>query len=525
MRPVKVLIILFLFIITAAAQTVFVPLDYWGYAFLERMEVKGLFYHYALRNRPISRHLMAEILTDIEKNILKWPDRVSNTDIQLFEQLKGDFIDEIQQTDSKVRIPHITEYHAAKWQENNSSGYLDIYGRQAIISNRGNQYRPQQLISETTLGGIVRGELGGLIHFYMDARNAMTRGETEGREKGENFDVSKGSPTVISGPNVYRDRAIAYFTVGKKWLSFKFGRDEADWGPGFNGGLSLSRNIPPADMLSVSSRFRRFAFNSYHLFLRSSLGSKYLAAHRIDFEVFQGFYLAGTETVVYGLRSIEPAYLNPLMPYHIAEHHLGDRDNNTISFEATICPLPGIKLYGEYFIDDMTSTKSLTRYFGNKFAFLCGSYWADPFKLRNVDLRWEYARIEPFVYAHDDSINIYTHYDKIIGHWLGPNSDGHILQIGYQMGKAFRGELSYEYIRKGVGNADTHARPREGTRKQFLSDLIEKRHLLGVRLIEQVRRDLFVSISYTYCDTKKIDHKEAKPLLDHRARFELFFNY
>lgn len=521
----SILLILFFSILSVTAQTVNVPLDYWGYGFLERMEAKGLFSHYALRNRPIPRHVMAEILIDIENHIQKTSGKISSTDIQLIEQLKGDFIDELQQKSSQIRLPLTAEYHAVKWEENSIKGYLDIYGRQAIISNRGDQYQPQQLISETSLGGIIRGVLGGKVHIYMDARNAMTRGETEVLKQGENFDVSKGSPTVISGPNVYRDRATAYFAFGKDWLSFKIGRDEVEWGPGFYGGLSLSRNIPPADMLSISSRFRRFSFTSHHLFLRSSLGSKYLAAHRIDFQVIPGFYLAGTETVVYGLRAIEPAYLNPLMPYHIAEHHLGDRDNNTISLEATVCLLPGIKFYGEYFIDDMTSTKSLTRYFGNKFAFLCGSYWADPFKLRNVDLRWEYARIEPFVYAHDDSINIYTHYDKIIGHWLGPNADAHILQIGYQMGKAFRGELSYEHIREGVGDANTQARPQQGTRKQFLKELAEKRRLLGIRLIEQVRRDLFVSLSYSYGETRKRDHKNFKPFFDHRALFELSFNY
>ncbi|MBN2354773.1 hypothetical protein JXO59_01600 [candidate division KSB1 bacterium] len=509
----------------AFAQKVNVPLDYWGYQFLDRMEAKGLFFSHELRNRPIMRATMAKLLIEIDKKIAQSPGRATKTDIQLLRQIKGDLTDEIEKISSSNHLPSSREQHTAKWQEDASYGYLDLYGKQAIVSNRGDQYQPQQLLSETTLGGIIRGNLGGTLHFYLDARNAITRGESEVRAQGENFDVSKGSPVVISGPNVYRDRALAYLTVGKSWLLLKCGRDEVEWGPGFHGGLSLSRNAPPADMISISSHFRRFSFNSYHLFLRSSLGSKYLAAHRIDITVIPGLYLAGTETVVYGGRNAEFAYLNPLMPYHIAEHHLGDRDNNTMSFEISCTLLRGFKLYGEYFIDDMTSTKSLTRYFGNKFAFLCGGHWADPFKLRNVDLRWEYARIEPFVYAHHDSINIYTHYDKVIGHWLGPNSDSHLIQLDYQMGKSFRGELAFEYIRQGSGDANTKARPEEGTRKKFLTGPVEKRRLLGVRLVDQLKRDLFISISYTYSDTRNMDYDISRSSVDHLARFELHVNY
>jgi len=521
-RPLSLLLLLFA--LPVLGQSLHVPLDYWGYGFLERMEAKGLFRSLALLDRPLNRSQVAGILTEIATRAAQDPGRLSGTDLRLLDQLKGDFADELAAT-TPTLVPPRQELHTARWQEGPNQAYIDLYGRISVISNRGDSYQPADLLSENTLGGILRGRLGGTLGFYADARNTLTRGEKNAGDKDENFDVSKGSPVTISGPNVFRDRALAYFVWEKPWLRIQAGRDEIDWGPGFHSGLALTRNMPPADMIRLSSHFRRFAFSSAHLFLRSPLGAKYLAAHRIDLLLLPQLQFGAGETVVYGGRDIEMDYLNPLMLYHIAEHHLGDRDNNTLFFNLSCTLLPGARLYAEYFIDDMTSTESLTRYFGNKFAFLTGALWSDPLGVKNLDLRLEYSRVEPFVYAHHDSINIYTNYDKVIGHWLGPNSDSAYLLAGYQLGRDLRLEASFERIRKGEGAPDTQARPAHGTVKHFLGGLVEKKYLTGVRIQDQVRRDLFVSLAYTYADLRNAGLVSGRSAADHLARFELAYNY
>ena len=498
-----------------------VPLDYWGYAFLERLYSKGLFTSPSWHDRPLARHQVARILEEIHQISSELPQRLSQTDRRLLDQLRGDFADELKTIVKQGR----PERHLYTFEEADSKIHVDLYGRFTVISNRGGQFQPEELLSETTLGGILRGDLGGRIGFYADAQNALTRGAKDLQDADENFDVSRGSPVVISGPNLFRDRALAYFVWEKPWLRIQAGRDEIDWGPGLHSGLALTRNMPPADLIRLSSRFRRFSFSSAHIFLRSPLGAKYLAAHRLDIVLSPRLLFGVGETVVYGGRDIEAAYLNPLMLYHVAEHHLGDRDNNTLFFNLTARPFRGLKLYGEYFIDDMTSTRSLTRYFGNKFAFLCGAAWADPGGIDNLDLRLEYTRVEPFVYAHDDSINTYTHYDKTIGHWLGPNSDSAFLLAGYQMGRDFRIETTFERIRKGAGEASTIARPAEGERKYFLGGTVEETYLSGIRLQNQIRRDLFVTVAYTYSDTRNLLRQPGIKSCDHLARFELYVNY
>ena len=503
------------------SQSVNQPLDYWGYNFLSRLEAKGLFSSYELRVRPVPRDKMADIIEQVYSAASKNPALLSKTDWRLLEQLMSDFSDELRDRGGAAKKIK-DEPHLFVVKEKTGTIYGDLVGEQAIISNRGRQFDPDQLLSETTLGGRIRGDIGGVLGFFAEAQNSMTRGEEEIKEQ---FDPSQGSPVVTSGANVFRDRATAYFVLEKPWLRFEAGRDEFDWGPAFRGGVTVSKNAPPADLVRLSVRFDRFKYSYMHAWLRSSLGAKYLAAHRLDFVVMPGLYLGASETVVYGDRNVEPAYLNPLMLYHVAEHHLGDKDNNNLAFDVTFTRIPKVTLYGEWFIDDMTSTQSWSNYFGNKFAWVFGGFWADPLNLKNVDVKAEYMRISPYVYSHWDSLNIYTHYDKIIGNSLGPNSDAVYLELGWQASRDFRIEVNAQYARSGAGSADTITRPAEGERKDFLQGLVEKSTVAGIRIVDQIRRDLFISMSYAYRDIQNLGLDPGAASADHLARIQLTFNY
>ncbi len=511
------LLIIFLLVVSQVfSQNVNLPHDHWGYDFLKRMQAKGLVNSYELRTAPLPRSVIANMLKEIVRRAEQNPDLLSGTDRRCLHLFQSDFSDELSDPD----IP--PEPHFYSIDEKTGKIHLDLVGRQSVIANRGQRFQPDELKSETMLGGIFRGHLGNTLGFYTEARNALTRGE---QVEDEVFEAAEGTPIVTSGANVFRDQAIAYVVLEWNWLRIQAGRDDISWGPAFHGSTALSRNMPPADMIKLSSRFNRFKFTSSHAWLRSDVGRKYLAAHRLDVKLHQNLFVSAGETVVYGNRPVEPAYLNPLMLYHVAEHHLGDKDNNALFVDATFTGLQNVTLYGEWFIDDMTSLKSWTNYFGNKFAFTVGGLWADAFWRPNLDLRFEYTRIDPYVYTHWDSVNIYTHYDKILGHWLGPNGDTAFLELGWQLNRDFRIEASYEHIRKGKGEANTVTRPAKGTEKVFLGDIYEIRQRCGFRMIDQLRRDIFVALSYTYSHTKDWQLKPGNRSTDHLARFELYFNY
>lgn len=519
----NLLLILLLAGVASSAPSVNLPLEHWAYPFLQRLEAKGLFSNYELRVRPLPRDKAAEMVEQAFTKASTQPDLLSKSDWALLEQLRSDLSDEFQNRSSVIKTV-LPEPHLYKLREERGALLFDLVGRQSIISNRGQQYSPDQLLSETTLGGQIRGQLGNTLAFFAQARNTLTRGEERDPDD-ENFDPDQGAPVVTSGKNVYRDRATAYFVWENPWLRMEAGRDEFDWGPSLGNGLALSQNAPPADLLRLSVRMNRCKFTYLHAWLRSSLGQKYLVAHRADITLFRGAYLGLTETVIYGGRALEPTYLNPLMLYHIAEHHLGDRDNNNISIDAAFTRIPNVALFAEWYIDDMTSTRSWKNYFGNKFGWSLGGLWADAFSLNNMDLTLRYTKISPFVYTHWDSINIYTHYDKIIGNDLGPNADAVFLQIGRQFGRDFRTEIYYQHTRKGRGTASTETQPLVGNRKDFLKGVFEQRSLVGFRVVDQVRRDLFITLSYSYQDIRNLGLIPGRFSFDHLVRFQLDVNY
>ena len=231
MKYLNRIIYLFLILVqTAAAQSVNVPSDYWGYDFIDRCETKGLCSSVELRVKPWSRTTFAEMIVRIEKNAAISPESFSKTDRRLLEQLKGDFIGELATLSPDTPVTG-GERHLFSIRENNSVIHFDLLAQQNIITNNGDQYDPNERLSETTAGGILRGHLGGAIGFYADARNSLLKGTDV---ENEIFDVSQGSPVVLSGSNVYRDRATAYFVWERPWLRLQVGRDEMEWGPGYN---------------------------------------------------------------------------------------------------------------------------------------------------------------------------------------------------------------------------------------------------------------------------------------------------
>lgn len=502
----------------ASPPPVDVPLEYWGYNFIDRCETQGLVSAPELRCLPVSRSVFIQWIDQIDDHLQQSPDSFSATEWDQFEQLKGDFI-------GKNTLTGKDERHLWSYSEPTGTLFFDAIVNETIILNRGDSFEPDRELSETTLGGQLRGHLGQEMGFFVDARNIITRGEDNVQDKDEQFDVSQGMPVVVSGSNLVSDRAVAYVVFSKPWLRIKLGQDQVNWGPGYNGGLMLSQNSPPASLVQLQTRFKRFSFTYVHGFLNSSFGSKYIAAHRIDLSISRTLHIGATESVIYGGRDVEPLYLNPLMPYHVAEHHLGDLDNNTLGLDVTWIPVPSLKVYTELFIDDMTSTKNLLHYFGNKFGLLTGAHWTHPLGLKDMDTRLEYTRLDPYVYTHWDSLNVYTHYNRFLGHWLGPNADAILLQLGYQLNRDVRIEYLLQQFRYGKERDLYTSRPAEGEEKPFLQGPIEKKTRWGFSLSDQLFRDVTISVTYSHLKTVNKNHQPGNETTDHLAWFEVLINY
>ena len=290
------------------------------------------------------------------------------------------------------------------------------------------------------------------------------------------------------------------------------------------GTLSLSGASTSYDMIRLSVRLSKFRFTHVIGFLKQippiparkytiaggdSVGqvdeTKYLAAHRLEFSPTDRLSIGIYESIIFGGR-FEPAYLNPIMFFKSAEHYLGDHDNAALGFDARLRAWNGFALYGEIFIDDISTTKLGTGWYANKFGFQCGSYMVNPLGVRNTDLRIQYTRIEPYVYSHRIPINVYQHYGTSLGHHIGPNADEAVLTLNVRPSRRLTGTCIFRFRRHGTnppgknvgGDINVPFRKDDSEKVHFLDGDVEKRFLLDLSVRYEFFRNAFLAVGGFY---------------------------
>ncbi|HNC50268.1 MAG TPA: hypothetical protein PLH27_14860, partial [bacterium] len=226
---------------------------------------------------------------------------------------------------------------------------------------------------------------------------------------------------------------------------------------------------------------------------------------------------------IYGGRDVELSYLNPLVPYHVAEQYLGDKDNNTMSFDV-LAFLPGqIKIYGAVYLDDFTSSRNPFTYWKQTWAMMAGGYWAEPFRLQNTGLRIEYTRIEPYVYAHKWRLINYTHFDAGLGSSLQPNSDQWHVTLRYQPSRRFKSEIGYRLIRHGEGDIQRFGYQDGFTdddtgrqKKHFLMGVNEARNTISLKTEFEIWSHHFIYAHYDLAMIRNLSNQRGFNTMQNR---------
>lgn len=506
------------FILTVAgnvhSQSVTVPLDHQIYPLLTKGETLGLFHSYQLRLLPLTRTAARNLLVSMQDQ----SERLSVADRELLHQMIGEFTDpKIGQDESDD-----SERHLYRFEEGNTQAFLDLRGTQAFAFHRGRFELPDETLSETTAWGSVRGSFGDHVSFGLSARNTLVIG-SEDRE--ERFDPSRGESQVVVGKGVFRDQAIGYLSVVFQPLTLFVGRTYTSWGSGLQEQFSLSMHNEPMDKVMFTLDFENFRFSYVHANLQGIGDSRFLAGHRLDFLLGTNVQLGIYETVVYAGRGAELAYLNPFVPYHIMEHQLGDKDNNMFGFDVTARITPGIRVFGELLADDFSLDYSPWKYWGNKLAYMAGMHWAQPFGARTLELFATYTRVDPYVYTHMDSMNVYTHYNASAGSTLGPNAERLYGAVLYRPMRDFQCEVKYSLTRKGKGDVFTPHTIADGEEKGFLSGILEREHRFELMMRYQFLRDMFVGFEGRWADRTDIRQQPGSNTQEQSLRILLDIHY
>ena len=195
------------------------------------------------------------------------------------------------------------------------------------------------------------------------------------------------------------------------------------------------------------------------------VSKRYGAFHRLAVRPAPWLELEAFEAVLLGDREgdnrdgFELAYLVPFTLFRAAERDLGSPDNVLLGAGAAVRLGGSVRLYGQALLDELTADQFFEDAWTNKWAIVAGAEVADPWlpglgRLRDTDVRVEYARLRPYLYSHRTAATAAIHYDDGLGHPAGPNASDFSVRIAHRLGADVEVSLDAWHIVRGR-NADS----------------------------------------------------------------------
>ncbi|MFQ6607470.1 MAG: hypothetical protein ACE5EE_02915 [Fidelibacterota bacterium] len=276
------------------------------------------------------------------------------------------------------------------------------------------------------------------------------------------------------------------------------------WGPGYTGQLLFSKKAPSFTHISFQHNFsEQWQFSAFHGWLNSGLDDssyiayygpygglpkvrKYIAAHRFDVWLKQNFRVGFGESVIYGSRGVEPAYLIPFIFTWSSQHDLGDSDNLQMFLDFDWIVKQIARIYGAFYFDEWDFVDTFTDSSRNWTAWQTGVTLRLPVIKTWLPLfRFEYTRLSPYVYVHRSQVNSRDHHGHWLGYWSGPNSDCFFTGIDIMPRENWWLQLFYQVARRGEVNEETIATQYNHKKVKFLYKTypgdVERRQVLGLK--------------------------------------------
>ncbi len=526
-----VVALLFLLGAVSAAWAVDVPLAHPVYDYLTRMETRGLLSSPLDGTRPWSREDVKGWLRDLaaQETLL------SSVERQQFRELRWEYADTRAGRDSTDYTPgrqRLVESGAVRKCGLFDNG-RDFWSREsadwALFVN------PLFRLSRESRQTDGVGEEGTLATWSSGY-------ELRGQVRAIGFAV-RGSDTHVSGKTELADSTDYPYRYGVKPSGFDydatdaalswqcrfaellFGKTRSRWGWGESGGLVLSGDATSHTQLRLKAHLGPFELTALQAKLAQSppvidrvdtlssgrlqrfYADKYLAAHRLQINATRRLQIGLSEAVVYGQRGFDVEYLNPLMFLRSAEHYTGDRDNALLGADFRWRGPQQTAFYGELLIDDITTSRLGTGWYGNKLGYLAGGSATDPLGLANTRLCMEYVRLEPYVYSHKFAINSYQHYGVPLGSAAGPNSDTWYGALAWTAARPLQLKIWARRERHGANPAGGRNvggdfrrpwQPGDGERVQFLEGDLERRQSYGLNAKVEIVYDLHLEADLQY---------------------------
>ncbi len=425
------------FLFSAGFVSTNVPLDHWSYDAVDRLIGQGLIDGSMLTTRPVSRLEMARHVAEADGKF-QLLDSQNKLISEIIERLKKEYKHELA---TMGTIDGELIHDCLKPVEDPYVKYVFARSRPEIENIRGDRFDEH---SNLRAGFATRGQLFNAAAFYLHPEYSWSSQES-------NQDVK-----LIE----------AYGKLAYRKLEIEAGKDSLWWGPGHHGSLLMSNNAEPFKMIKLSTPapvelpwiFRGLGPFKFVWFLTElekdrPVPEPKLTGMRLNFKPHPAVELGLSRAIIFGgdgrpdigLRD----YLNIL--FSTKGNREGKFDTDELAgLDASVLlpvdwllPAKSVKLYFDGVGEDEAG--GLPSDWGKLF----GAKFYDIFRTGKTDLTLEYANNhvpgKPDVfYNHHIYLAGYTYKDRIIGHFMGTDSEDLFVRLTHYLNKDVILGLQYD---------------------------------------------------------------------------------
>ncbi len=226
-------------------------------------------------------------------------------------------------------------------------------------------------------------------------------------------------------------------------LRFDLGRRNLQWNSGGKHSLILSADAQGYDGFLLALKGTYLEFHGMFTILEAAR-AKYLSLHRLGLNL-RGFLKIGFSEAVLSADSLEPLYLNPFLPFYLAQWGTARDDNAMWSFDMQLHLFNSI-LYGELLIDDFMYEDDP---FPDKFAYQIG---LKSLLRESLIAHINYTFVDKWVYTQRLAQNVYERNGHCLGFPPGNDVDRLSLSLKYINRLGIFPRVSLHYTRQGEGS-------------------------------------------------------------------------
>ena len=491
-----------IFILTAAHGAPDVPVNFDGWVTdaLAKLETDGITGGFHRQTAPLSRAEVAQVIKQAESRIRAGSVVPSEVDRKLLEKLKRAFRRELAGSNGR-RIDFLPQLRAT---EKKIAPALEA-GFHWTAGTLKQQSAPRLM-----------------LYSEFEAHNFESR-PFDGKTAGQRLERWRGEYTM--------DFKRSYLQVNGAHLNLLVGRDWLFWGASPHKTVGISDNSPAFDQVrltgTLGKHLKATAFTTqldskwYDDGKKRYLAKRYMSGHRLDYQYNDRVEIGVAEWILYGgdAQTLEWKYANPFTFYYALQYNAKADDNVMFAVDAAIRPIDGVRLYGEWVIDDIQYESDSND--PHAVAWLLGLTWYPQRLDRHLGIHSEYARVNRWAYTHLDPDNQYTHFGYAIGHPISTDSDTVRLSASYQFTVSTAAEIRAVLTRHGEGSIADRFYGEDYESLPFPTGVVARTTEIGGRFSYRPLDAWNLFLSYAWQHTQNSEHRKGETSQKHKLMFQL----